>query len=93
MLYSSSLKSRDLNSALLAAWPSEFLPGIKLKTCSAEDLVVHKAFASRTKDWLDIEGIILRQSALDWSYIADKLKPLLVLVEVSFRYRLRSLKK
>ena len=32
-------------------------------TCSAEDLLVHKAFAGRDKDWLDIRGIIVRQGA------------------------------
>jgi hypothetical protein len=34
---------------------------VALTTCSAEDLIVLKAFAGRDKDWLDIEGIILRQ--------------------------------
>ena len=29
-----------------------------ITTCSAEDLIVHKAFAGRDKDWLDLEGII-----------------------------------
>jgi Nucleotidyl transferase AbiEii toxin, Type IV TA system len=60
---------------------SEFLPGIFLRTCSAEDLVVHKAFAARPKDWIDIEGILLRQETLDWGYIEKQLKPLLDLKE------------
>lgn len=30
--------------------------GKSLQTCSAEDLIVLKAFAGRDKDWLDIEG-------------------------------------
>lgn len=60
---------------------AEYLPGIFLKTCSAEDLVVHKAFAARPKDWLDIEGILLRQPPLDWLYIETQLKPLLELKE------------
>ena len=34
---------------------------ITITTCSAEDLIVHKAFANRAQDWLDIEGIIIRQ--------------------------------
>jgi hypothetical protein len=29
----------------------------KLRTCSAEVLLVHKTFAGRTRDWTDIEGI------------------------------------
>lgn len=60
---------------------AEYLPGIHLRTCSAEDLIVHKAFAARPKDWLDIEGILIRQSVLDWRYIEDQLRPLLELKE------------
>ena len=37
------------------------ITGDDLRTCSAEDLIVHKAFASRDKDWLDIKGILIRQ--------------------------------
>lgn len=52
-------------------------PDIPLRTCSAEDLIVLKAFADRQKDWTDIEGVILRQSArLDWSYVRAQLAPL-----------------
>ena len=55
------------------AFPGDAL----IRTCSAEDLIVMKAFAARGKDWLDIEGIITRQTGeLDWSYIRSHLKPL-----------------
>jgi hypothetical protein len=37
--------------------------GPGLLTCSAEDLIVLKAFAARERDWLDIEGIVVRQAA------------------------------
>lgn len=48
-----------------------------IRTCSAEDLIVMKAFAARPKDWLDVEGIIIRQSGkLDWQYILGQLEPL-----------------
>ena len=51
-----------------------------LKTCSAEDLIVFKAFANREKDWLDIEGIAVRQQGrLDEKLILSELKPLLKL--------------
>ena len=51
--------------------------GRQLRTCSAEDLIVLKAFAARAKDWTDIEGIIVRQTGrLDWSYIRSQLAPL-----------------
>src|SRR5262249_30555302 len=35
---------------------------VALTTCGAEDLIVLKVFAGREKDWLDVEGIILRQA-------------------------------
>lgn len=54
--------------------------GQSLLTCSAEDLVVFKAFAGRERDWLDIETIILRQrEALDAEVIWGELTPLLEL--------------
>ncbi|NQT23984.1 nucleotidyl transferase AbiEii/AbiGii toxin family protein [candidate division KSB1 bacterium] len=54
-----------------------FTEEIKLLTCSAEDLIVMKAFADRDKDWGDVYGIIMRQATnLDWTYILDRLKPL-----------------
>jgi hypothetical protein len=57
----------------LFAFPEHTL----LRTCSAEDLIVLKAFAARTKDWLDVEGVIIRQTGkLDWSYIRRQLQPL-----------------
>jgi len=58
-------------------------PGhVSLRTCSAEDLIILKAFAARTRDWSDIEGIIVRQAdRLDWSYIRQHLAPLVELKE------------
>ena len=57
-------------------------PDIPLRTCSAEDLIVLKAFADRPKDWMDIEGVIVRQSpGLDWSYVRAQLAPLAELKE------------
>lgn len=57
-------------------------PDVPLRTCSAEDLLVLKAFADRPKDWMDIEGIIVRQSAdLDWPYVRAQLAPLAALKE------------
>jgi hypothetical protein len=57
-------------------------PGVVLVMCSAEDLVVLKAFADRMQDWLDIEGIIVRQGAsLDRSLVLQELGPLLELKE------------
>jgi hypothetical protein len=60
----------------------EFTPGVSLRTCSAEDLVVLKAFANRPRDWADLESIIIRQRlALDWEYIEKHLTPLAMVKE------------
>ncbi len=59
-----------------------FPPDIPLRTCSAEDLVVLKAFADRDKDWLDIDGVLIRQGGkLDWAYVRSQLEPLAELKE------------
>ena len=58
----------------------EFARGAGLRTCSAEDLVVMKAFAGRDRDLTDIPGILVRQSGrLDWKLIENELRPLLEL--------------
>jgi hypothetical protein len=60
----------------------QFLPSVVLRTCSAEDLIVLKAFADRTRDWADIEGILLRHgSDLEWKLIYSELQPLCELKE------------
>lgn len=53
-----------------------FLPGVSLRICTAEDLIVLKAFADRPRDWSDIEGIVIRQKKLDWQHIERQLRPL-----------------
>lgn len=58
------------------ATKSTFAKGVRLTTCSAEDLVVLKAFADRSKDWGDIESVCQRQRRLDWAYITRQLAPL-----------------
>ncbi len=60
----------------------EFLPGIFLRVCTAEDLIIFKAFADRSRDWSDLDGILIRQrSHLDWSNIQKQLTPLCVVKE------------
>ncbi|MCL2709485.1 MAG: nucleotidyltransferase [Planctomycetaceae bacterium] len=60
----------------------DYAEGYKLRTCSAEDLVVFKAFAARDQDWADIWGILERQKGkLDIDYILENLRPLCELKE------------
>lgn len=53
------------------------LAGRHLRTCSAEDLVVHKVFAGRHQDWADVEGVLARQPELDTGLVVEELRPLL----------------
>lgn len=60
----------------------EFPDNALRRTGSAEDLIVLKAFANRAKDWIDIEGFMIRQQVmLDWSYVFAQLRPLVELKE------------
>ncbi len=54
----------------------QFLPEARLNTCSAEDLVILKAFADRPRDWSDIEGVIVRTDQLAWDTVVTELQPL-----------------
>ena len=62
--------------------PFALTEGVSLQVCSAEDLIVFKAFAGRAKDWLDIDGVVIRQHGrLDQALIWRELIPLLRLKE------------
>jgi hypothetical protein len=51
---------------------------LALTTCSAEDLVVQKAFAARGRDWDDVETVLIRQHGkLQLDLIRTELAPLL----------------
>lgn len=53
-----------------------------LTTCSAEDLIVHKAFAARDLDWADVASIVMRQGRkLNLEQIWAELRPLVELKE------------
>ena len=54
-----------------------FGPAIEIRTCSAEDLIILKLFASRPLDIRDAESVALRHgAALDWPYMEEQLRPL-----------------
>jgi hypothetical protein len=57
-------------------------PTVRLFTCSAEDLIVHKAFASRDRDWSDVDRILAVQGGrLKVEQILAELRPLAELKE------------
>jgi predicted nucleotidyltransferase len=52
-------------------------PGIDLRICALEDLVVMKAFADRPQDRADLVGIVHRRGdSLDWPNVFERLSPL-----------------
>ena len=64
-------------SLVRRATPFSFGPGLEVRTCSAEDLLVLKLFASRPLDIRDAESVVLRhKNELDWTYIEEELRPL-----------------
>jgi hypothetical protein len=74
---------------------TEYLPGIALRVCSAEDLIVLKAFANRARDWQDVSSILERQGTqnLNWDEILTNLSPLVeVKEEPQILERLQSLR-
>jgi len=55
----------------------DYADGCTLLTASADDLIILKAFADRPQDWVDIEGLIARNSEkLDRRRIIEDLTPL-----------------
>ena len=43
---------------------------LSVRICTAEDLIIQKAITGRSKDWLDIEGVIIEQNEkLDRQYV------------------------
>ena len=44
---------------MASAW--EIVPGVRLRTCSAEHLVVYKLVAGRAHDLSDMESVVIRQ--------------------------------
>ena len=72
------LEERSVARSSLWAWRQEQ----SLCACSAEDLIIHKVFAGRDRDWADVESILIRQHGrLQWRLIQEELLPLLELKE------------
>lgn len=68
--------------AVNRASPWAITPSFSLVTCSAEDLIVHKAFAARDQDWADVTSIVMRQGRkLNVRQIWKELRPLVELKE------------
>lgn len=66
-----------------------FSPGLILPCCSAEDLLVMKAFAGPPRDWLDAESIAVRQKVLDVDYVQATVLHLLGIDRLKLTYRFK----
>ena len=66
----------ESSEALLRSTQHEFIEGISLRICSADDLIIMKTVAGRDRDWIDIESVTIRQEQLDWPYILKTLESL-----------------
>ena len=68
--------------AIQRASKYSFADDCELVTCSATDLIVHKAFADRDQDWVDIRGVLIRsRSHVEWNVVLQELTPLVELKE------------
>jgi hypothetical protein len=73
-----ALPFEERSVARASAW--RLGEGVELTTCSAEDLVIHKVFAGRGRDWDDVETVLMRQRGqLNFGLIHSELRPLLEL--------------
>ena len=60
----------------------DFRPDCRVRTCSAEDLIVMKSLAGRNQDWADVRNVAGCQwSKLDWDLIDESLEMLCEITE------------
>ena len=82
-------------AAVSRATRFEVAPGIAFRTCGPSELIVHKAFAARDQDWIDVRGILVRSGALiDWDFVISEREMLVALKEDTTTLpRLRELRR
>lgn len=61
--------STPYEHAAIARAISVDVAGVQVPFATAEDLIVHKLFANRPRDWEDAVGVARRRTNLDWSYV------------------------
>ncbi len=70
---------------------SRMINDLSVRICTAEDLIIQKAVAGRSKDWQDIEGIIIEQNEkLDRQYVKywlEQFSEALGQPEILFQYK------
>ena len=68
-----ALPFEERSVARASAWQID--EGRQIKTCSAEDLVVHKVFAGRDRDWDDVRGVLTLQSRPHFKHCSEEGQP------------------
>jgi len=66
----------DISEPLARSSYQDFGDGNLLKICSPDDLIIMKTLAGRTRDWPDIEAVLIKQRNLDWEYIDSSIAAL-----------------
>lgn len=66
----------DLSESLVRSSYQPFSDDISLKVCSPDDLLILKTLAGRSRDWPDIESVLIKQTELDWDYIGKSIRDL-----------------
>ncbi len=81
--------------AISRASLAELMPGLPLRLCSPEDLIVMKLFAGRETDLRDARSVAVRQGErLDWAYVEAQLAGLADLAgDPGLMLRLRGLRR
>ena len=68
------------DKAVVTAHDEEIVTGVWLRLAAPGAIVVFKVFADRPRDWLDVEGIIVKSGRLiDWNEVRGDLTALLEL--------------
>lgn len=64
-------------SCVVRSTEFDYEEGFRLRTATAEDLVVMKSLANRDIDWQDVEGILVKQfDVFDWDYTLHQVRSL-----------------
>ena len=66
----------DISEPLKRSSYQKFTDKISLRVCSPDDLIIMKTAAARSRDWFDIESVIIKQPKLEWNYIDQSLESL-----------------
>lgn len=84
----------NISEELRRASFQQFTPSISLKVCSPDTLIAMKTVAGRAQDMADLESVIIKQRAIDWSYVDRYFEQIMEYEDISAKIAsLQKLKK